>query len=220
MNKVIIVTSLGDIVVQLNADRAPKTVENFLQYVDDGFYTGTLFHRVISNFMIQGGGFKAVGNQSMGEASGERVGVENEGRNGLKNTKYSIAMARTAAPHSATSQFFINTKDNSFLNYPGADGWGYAVFGEVVDGFAIVDAIEQTKTTRIGIHGDVPAEHITIAKIMRWPTKPLYDHKEGDAVRGEGEAPIGDSTRSKIEYAEPEKEQEHASTPQYIPPPN
>lgn len=221
MNKVIVVTNLGDFTIQLNADKAPVSVENFLQYVKDGFYTGTLFHRVIKGFVIQGGGYKPIGNQAIAETTGKRASIICESKNGLKNTKYSVAMARTSDPKSANCQFFINTKENKFLDYPSAvDGWGYAVFGEVVDGFEIVDEINNTKVQRVGMHSDVPVEPIVIKKIMLWPEKPLYDRKAGDAVRGDGEEPIGNSTRSKIEYGQPEQEQAHAATPQYIPPPN
>ena len=152
-------TSMGDIVIELNHDKAPKTCENFEQYVRDGHYDGTIFHRVIGNFMIQGGGFLP---DMMQKAT--REPIENEAKNGLSNVTGSIAMARTAAPHSASAQFFINVKDNSFLNYPGHDGWGYAVFGEVVEGTQVVDKIKGVSTGNRAGHGDVPTEDVIIEK--------------------------------------------------------
>jgi cyclophilin family peptidyl-prolyl cis-trans isomerase len=158
--KVLMKTSQGDITLSLNREKAPKTVENFLQYVQDGFYDGTIFHRVIKGFMIQGGGFTAEMTKKQ-----TRSPVENEAKNGLKNKKGTIAMARTSAPHSATAQFFINHKDNSFLDYPGSDGWGYAVFGEVIQGMDVVNTIaEQPTGVRNGMH-DVPQNTITIEKV-------------------------------------------------------
>lgn len=154
-------TSMGDIVIQLNAEKAPKTVDNFLTYVKEGFYDGTVFHRVISNFMIQGGGFEpGMKQKSTNEA------VENEANNGLKNNRYTLAMARTSDPHSATAQFFINVSDNDFLNFtsPTPNGWGYAVFGEVVEGTDIVDQIKGVKTGTKGFHQDVPNEDVIIEK--------------------------------------------------------
>ena len=138
-------TSLGDIVLELDAEKAPVTVENFVRYVKDGHYDGTIFHRVIPNFMIQGGGFDADMKQKE-----TRAPIKNEADNGLKNDKYTIAMARTPDPHSASAQFFINVKDNDFLNFsaPTANGWGYAVFGKVTDGFDVVDAIASVQTDR------------------------------------------------------------------------
>ncbi len=154
-------TNKGDIVLELDAEKAPITTENFVQYVRDGFYNGTIFHRVIDNFMIQGGGLDA----DMEEKE-TRDAIENEARNGLKNDKYTIAMARTSAPHSASSQFFINVRDNDFLNHtaPNTSGWGYAVFGKVVDGFAVVDAIAKEKTGNRGMYGDVPLDLVQIIK--------------------------------------------------------
>jgi cyclophilin family peptidyl-prolyl cis-trans isomerase len=152
-------TSAGDIVLELYPDKAPKTVANFLAYVGKGQFDGTIFHRVIPGFMIQGGGFDAAMNQ---KATGSPI--ENEANNGLKNDKYTIAMARTSAPHSASAQFFINTKNNDFLNYPGQDGWGYAVFGKVVEGQDVVDQINTVKTGRSGMHSDVPTEAVIIEK--------------------------------------------------------
>lgn len=154
-------TTMGDIVIELNAEKAPLTTENFLQYVKDGFYDGLIFHRVIDNFMIQGGGF----DKDMKQING-RAPIKNEADNGLANEKYTIAMARTPEPHSASSQFFINTKDNSFLNFtsPNPSGWGYAVFGEVIAGKEVVDAISVVPTTSSGFHGDVPVKPIIILK--------------------------------------------------------
>lgn len=150
-------TNKGDIVVELNKAAAPKTVANFVEYVNNGHYTDTIFHRVINGFMIQGGGFDTDFNQKNAPKT-----VENEANNGLKNERGTIAMARTSAPHSASAQFFINTKDNGFLNYPGQDGWGYCVFGKVVEGMDIVDEIENAETGNRGFHQDVPTENIVI----------------------------------------------------------
>jgi len=161
MNKVKLQTSKGDIVLQLDADKAPLTVENFLAYVNDGFYDGTIFHRVIEGFMIQGGGFneKMVQKPNKGQ-------IKNEADNGLKNSRGSIAMARTQVVDSATSQFFINLVDNSFLNFssPTPAGYGYAVFGEVVEGLEIVDEIAKVATGMRSGHQDVPTDTITIVK--------------------------------------------------------
>ena len=132
-------TNLGNIVLELDAEKAPITVENFLSYVKNGFYNGTIFHRVIDGFMIQGGGFDS----SMKQKPTEKP-IKNEANNGLKNNKYTIAMARTSIPDSATSQFFINVSNNDFLNYPGQDGWGYCVFGRVTEGTDVVDKIQKT----------------------------------------------------------------------------
>ncbi|MDP9107747.1 MAG: peptidylprolyl isomerase [Pseudomonadota bacterium] len=157
---VIITTNHGDIKIELEADKAPKTVENFLAYVKSGHYEGTIFHRVIDGFMIQGGGFEPGMKQKPTNAP-----VENEAKNGLKNVDYSVAMARTSEPHSASAQFFINTKNNSFLDYPGQDGWGYCVFGKVVEGKDVVDKIKAVKTTRTGMFADVPVENVVIEKV-------------------------------------------------------
>ena len=154
---VVLKTNLGDIELELNPEQAPKSVENFLQYVKSGQYTGTIFHRVIGNFMIQGGGF----DQNMREKP-TRAPIRNEAKNGLKNDTYTIAMARTGDPHSATAQFFINTNNNNMLNYPGADGWGYAVFGKVVKGTEVVDKIKQVRTGSRGPYQDVPVQAIVI----------------------------------------------------------
>jgi peptidyl-prolyl cis-trans isomerase B (cyclophilin B) len=160
MTTVLMTTNKGNIKVELDADKAPKTVANFLDYVNKGHFTNTIFHRVIKDFMIQGGGFEPGMKQKPTEQT-----VENEAKNGLKNDKYTIAMARTMAPHSASAQFFINTKNNDFLNYPGQDGWGYAVFGKVVEGQDVVDQINTVKTGRAGMHSDVPNEDVVIEKI-------------------------------------------------------
>ena len=159
MPQVILHTSHGAITLALDAEKAPQTVENFLAYVNSGHYDGTIFHRVIRNFMIQGGGFEPGMKQ---KATGEPI--QNEAKNGLKNARGSIAMARTNDPHSATAQFFINVVDNDFLDYPGQDGWGYCVFGKVTDGMEAVDAIVQVKTGSSGFHQDVPVEDILIER--------------------------------------------------------
>lgn len=159
---VVIQTNLGDIEVELNQEKAPNTVKNFLEYVKSGFYSGTIFHRVIKNFMIQGGGFTKDMQQKKTLAP-----IAIESNNGLKNDKGTIAMARTSDPNSATSQFFINTKDNSFLNYsaPTAQGYGYAVFGKVIKGMDVVDKIENSKTATVGYMGDVPVTQVVIEKV-------------------------------------------------------
>ena len=161
-------TNKGRIVLELNAEKAPKTVENFLEYVRDGFYDGVIFHRVIDGFMIQGGGM----DENLKEKA-TRDSIENEADNGLSNDEGTIAMARTQAPHSASAQFFINVKNdknNSFLNHtaPTAQGWGYAVFGKVVEGMDVVNAIKGVRTGNRGYHADVPLENVVIesAKII------------------------------------------------------
>ena len=159
MTTLLMTTNKGNITIELDAEKAPKTVANFLDYVNKGHFTNTIFHRVIKDFMIQGGGFEPGMKQKPTDAT-----VENEGKNGLKNDKYTVAMARTSAPHSASAQFFINTKNNDFLNYPGQDGWGYAVFGKVSAGTEIVDELNNVKTSRSGMHADVPVEPIIIEK--------------------------------------------------------
>ena len=156
---VLFTTNLGIIKIELNAEKAPKSVANFLSYVESGHYVGTIFHRVIAGFMIQGGGFEAGMKQKPTNGL-----VENEANNGLKNVRYAVAMARTSDPHSASAQFFINTTKNDFLDYPGQDGWGYCVFGEVVEGKEVVDKISSSKTTRSGLFADVPVENIVIEK--------------------------------------------------------
>lgn len=152
-------TSHGRIVLELDAVKAPKTTANFLAYVKSGHYNGTIFHRVINNFMIQGGGFDANMNQKPTNAP-----IENEADNGLKNTTGTIAMARTNDPHSASAQFFINVKDNDFLNHTSktAQGWGYAVFGKVSEGMDVVNAIKAVATGRSGFHQDVPVKAVVI----------------------------------------------------------
>ena len=160
--KVKIETSMGDIVVELNPAKAPKTVSNFLYYVKSGFYNNTIFHRVINGFMIQGGGHTA----DMQEKANSRKPVVNEAGNGLKNDAYTIAMARTRDPHSATAQFFINVKDNSFLDHRSKDpqGWGYAVFGKVIRGQDVVDQIAAVKTGSRGYYEDVPMQPVIIKR--------------------------------------------------------
>jgi len=152
-------TNHGAIVLELNGEKAPNTVANFLAYVNDGFFDGTIFHRVIDNFMIQGGGFEVGMKQKA-----TRAPIANEADNGLKNERYTIAMARTGDPHSATAQFFINVADNDFLNFTAKNpnGWGYAVFGKVVQGSEVVDAIKSVKTGNKGMHQDVPSEDVII----------------------------------------------------------
>lgn len=154
-------TNLGVITLELDAEKAPKTAENFIQYVQDGHYNGTIFHRVIKGFMVQGGGFDAEMSQKEVRAS-----IDNEAANGLKNKRGTIAMARTNDPHSATAQFFINLVDNDFLDFraPSGNGWGYCVFGAVVDGLDVIDAMAKVATGNKGFHQDVPRESIIIEK--------------------------------------------------------
>ena len=156
---VVLTTNFGKITLELDAERAPKSVENFVNYVKSGHYDGTIFHRVIDGFMIQGGGFEPDMKQKPTEEP-----IENEANNGLRNDRYTIAMARTSAPHSATAQFFINVNDNDFLNYPGSDGWGYAVFGKVTEGADVVDKIRSVETGRRSMFSDVPVEEVVIEK--------------------------------------------------------
>ncbi|WOX05420.1 peptidylprolyl isomerase [Microbulbifer pacificus] len=155
-------TTHGDIAIELDFDKAPKTAANFLQYCRDDFYTGTIFHRVINNFMIQGGGMTPNMDQKP-----TRESIENEADNGLKNDTGTLAMARTMDPHSATAQFFINVKDNDFLNFRSKDsqGWGYCVFGKVVDGMDVVNKIKEVPTGSSGFHQDVPTESIEITGV-------------------------------------------------------
>jgi len=159
---VIIRTTFGDIKLELDAEKAPKTVENFLKYARDGYYNGTIFHRVIDNFMIQGGGFDTDMQQ---KPTGEPV--ENEADNGLKNDFGTVAMARTMEPHSATAQFFINVKDNDFLNHSGKNmqGWGYTVFGKVVEGAEVLDKIRAVPTSSQNGHQDVPSDPVIIESV-------------------------------------------------------
>ena len=154
-------TNFGIIVLELDAAKAPETVKNFLTYVEAGHYDNTIFHRVIDGFMIQGGGFEPGMNQKPTNAP-----IQNEATNGLKNDRYTIAMARTGDPHSASAQFFINVKDNAFLNHtaPGGQGWGYCVFGKVVEGMDVVDKIKGVKTGAKGFHQDVPVDDVVIQK--------------------------------------------------------
>ena len=162
MSTVTLETTLGNITIELNEEKAPETVKNFLAYVNSGFFDGTIFHRVIPNFMIQGGGFLPGMEQKTTEAA-----IKNEADNGLANDRGTIAMARTNEPHSATSQFFINHNDNAFLNHtaPTGAGWGYCVFGKVTDGMDAVDAIAAVSTSNQGGHGDVPVETVIINKV-------------------------------------------------------
>ena len=154
-------TDFGVIALELDIGRAPETVKNFLDYVQAGFYSNTVFHRVIDGFMIQGGGFEPGMRQKPA-----RIPIKNEADNGLKNKSYTVAMARTSEPHSASSQFFINVKDNDFLDHtaPSSQGWGYCVFGKVVEGQDVVDRIKQAKTGKRGGHADVPVEDVIIER--------------------------------------------------------
>ncbi|MCP4271062.1 MAG: peptidyl-prolyl cis-trans isomerase [Gammaproteobacteria bacterium] len=156
---VILKTSMGDITIELDAEKAPVTVANFLEYVNSGFYSNTIFHRVIKGFMVQGGGFEPGMSQ---KSSNDEI--KNEANNGLENEHYTLAMARTNEPHSASNQFFINTKNNSFLNFSSEtpQGWGYCVFGKVTAGQDVVDAIENVATGSSGFHQDVPTEEVII----------------------------------------------------------
>ena len=155
-------TNFGTIKIELDAENAPKTVDNFLSYVRSGFYNNTIFHRVINGFMIQGGGFEPGMKQKT-----TKDPIKNEANNGLKNTRGTLAMARTQAPHSATAQFFINVVDNDFLNFSGESlqGWGYCVFAEVVEGMDVVDKIKAVATGRSGMHQDVPKEDVVIKSV-------------------------------------------------------
>jgi peptidyl-prolyl cis-trans isomerase B (cyclophilin B) len=159
---IVLHTNHGDISIELDFDKAPKTAANFLSYAKDGSYNGTIFHRVISNFMVQGGGFDVDMNQKSGKAA-----IENEADNGLKNTIGTLAMARTMDPHSASNQFFINVKDNDFLNHSGknAQGWGYCVFGKVTDGMDVVEKIKNVPTGNNGMHQDVPKDAVIIESV-------------------------------------------------------
>ena len=159
-------TSQGTLIIELYPEKAPKTVDNFLQYIKDGFYPGTVFHRVIDGFMIQGGGFTADMKQKEGRAP-----IQNEAKNGLKNEPGSLAMARTQDPHSATGQFFINLVNNQGLDFPSRDGWGYAVFGKVVQGFDVVQTIGKAPTGNLGFHQNVPKTPILIESVKVLPEK-------------------------------------------------
>jgi peptidyl-prolyl cis-trans isomerase B (cyclophilin B) len=162
MTQVKLTTNHGDIVIELNAEKAPITVANFIEYVKAGHYENTVFHRVIGNFMVQGGGFEP----GMKEKKDKRPSIQNEADNGLSNDKYTVAMARTMEPHSASAQFFINVGDNSFLNHsaPTVQGWGYAVFGEVVEGMDVVEKIKAVATTSKSGHQDVPVDDVIIER--------------------------------------------------------
>ena len=157
------ITNYGVITLELDKEKAPQSVTNFLSYVNKGHYDNTIFHRVIPGFMVQGGGMEPGMNQKSCDAP-----IQNEANNGLKNNNYTVAMARTGDPHSATAQFFINVSDNGFLNHtaPSAQGWGYAVFGKVVSGTDVVDKIKAVKTGRKGFHDDVPTEDVVIEKAV------------------------------------------------------
>lgn len=163
--QVLLETTSGDILLELDPEKAPETVENFLKYVDEGFYDNTIFHRVIPGFMIQGGGMDARMKEKQTHAP-----IKNEADNGLKNERGAIAMARTMDPHSASAQFFINHANNEFLNHTAKtpEGWGYAVFGKVIDGMDTVDKIAKVKTGRSGVHDDVPKDMILITKASRF----------------------------------------------------
>ena len=160
---VVIETTMGNITLELDAENAPNTTANFLAYIEDGYFADTTFHRVIPNFMIQGGGIT----EDMRDKPSKRAPIQNEANNGLKNDRGTIAMARTSDPHSATSQFFVNLKDNDFLNFrsESMQGWGYAVFGKVTDGMKVVDEIARVRTGNKGGHQDVPVETITITGV-------------------------------------------------------
>ena len=162
--QVTLTTNYGDITIRLFSEEAPKTVANFIHYVDSGFYDNTIFHRVIDGFMVQGGGFKPGMEQKETEAP-----IKNEANNGLSNKRGTLAMARTNDPHSATAQFFINVKDNDFLDFQSesAHGWGYCVFAEVVEGMDVVDKIKDVKTSTSGFHADVPVEDVVIEKAVK-----------------------------------------------------
>ena len=163
--QVLLETTMGNITIELDMKNAPDTSANFLAYVDDGYFVDTIFHRVIPNFMVQGGGITA----DMGDKPSKRAAIKNEANNGLKNDRGTLAMARTGDPHSATSQFFINHNDNGFLNFSSESpqGWGYAVFGKVIDGMDVVDEIARVQTGNSGGHQDVPLDTITITGASR-----------------------------------------------------
>ena len=176
-------TTMGEILVELDSEKAPLSAENFLTYVDEGFYEGTIFHRVIDGFMIQGGGFT-----SDMKKKDTNEPVLNEAKNGLSNVRGTLAMARMQNPHSATAQFFINLVDNTRLDHPSFDGWGYAVFGRVIQGMEVVDAISKVAKTRVGPHGDVPTEPVLIEKASRVEPSaeaPAEEAAEADAGAAE-----------------------------------
>ena len=207
--QVVIRTTLGDMVIELDAQKAPGSVDNFLAYVDDNFYADTVFHRVIEGFMIQGGGFT-----TNYQRKKTRPPVDNEAYNGLRNERYSIAMARTTAPHSATSQFFINSEDNQNLDHTATTqrGWGYTVFGRVVEGSDIVDTISRARTGAGGpFSRDVPIEPIVILAIDRHSVAPINVDTTEDADSSPGEpmkgAAVG-SENSVIQSAQPSNDEE------------
>lgn len=205
------VTNKGTITLQLNPEKAPKTVENFLGYVKEGFYNGTIFHRVIDNFMIQGGGFTAEFQQLETDEA-----IQNEADNGLKNMRGTIAMARTSDPHSATAQFFINVKDNYFLNYtaPTRKGWGYTVFGRVIEGMAVVDKIKQVETGKGGpFRTDVPEKAIVIERMSLKETHPTVKMEKAtkDSSLTEDEEPAADEDSLLTEDKEPAEAEDSPS---------
>lgn len=169
--KVLVKTSLGSFIIEVDTQKAPKTAGNFLFYVKSGFYNGTIFHRVIDGFMVQGGGFTA----NMKEKAPIKKPIQNEAANGLLNKQYTIAMARTNDPHSATTQFFINVEDNKMLDYksPTPSGYGYTVFGQVISGQHIIDLIKQVPTHTVGMHSDVPTTPVIIESMEILPTEKL-----------------------------------------------
>ncbi|HLT26661.1 MAG TPA: peptidylprolyl isomerase [Zeimonas sp.] len=169
--QVLVKTSMGEFVIELYPEKAPATVANFLQYVDDGFYAGTIFHRVIGSFMIQGGGFGADLYQGAMRPKQTRDAIPLESKNGLKNDRGWVAMARTSDPNSATAQFFVNVVDNDSLNHPKPDGHGYAVFGRIVQGMDVIDAIRAVPTTSVGPYRDVPASPVLIDSMQRLDAK-------------------------------------------------
>lgn len=189
--KVELQTSLGRITLELDGEKAPLSAENFLRYVDDGFYDGTIFHRVMPTFMIQGGGFTRDLQQKP-----TRAGIRNEAANGLKNVRGTIAMARTSDPHSATSQFFINVVDNPNLDHPSFDGFGYAVFGKVIDGMATVDAIRQVATRPVGGHEAVPVETVVIQSARRVVESVPAPELEGGPAPEPAPEPAGKAAES------------------------
>lgn len=162
---VLMETAMGEVVIELFEDKAPETVKNFLAYVDEEFYDGTIFHRVIPTFMVQGGGMTG-----MMKEKETRDSIQNEANNGLANERGTLAMARTMEPHSATAQFFVNVEDNDFLNFKSEtpEGWGYCVFGKVTDGMEVVDKIRKVRTKSVGYHDDVPVEAVYINSIRRF----------------------------------------------------
>jgi len=208
--RVRLVTNQGDMVVELAKDRAPVTVENFLRYVDDGFYNGTIFHRVIEGFMIQGGGFNAAYDRKS-----TRPAIPNEANNGLRNERYSISMARTNAPHSATAQFFINTEDNGNLDHtaPTARGWGYAVFGRVIEGQEIVDQISQVPTGPAGrFSRDAPREQVVITEATLIVPAPAESPTQVESLTDSNVEQTNSADTKKQAEADPVKADEAETT--------